>query len=42
MYALGIDAFLVAKNLQNLVYGNQTLSGRTGQINMRDQKYSVL
>lgn len=38
MYALGIDAFLVAKNLQNLVYGNQTLSGRTGQINMRDQK----
>ena len=38
MYALGIDAFLVAKNLQNLVYSNQALLGKTGQINMRDQK----
>jgi hypothetical protein len=38
LYALGIDAFLVAKNLQNLVYGNQALRGKTGQVSMRDQK----
>lgn len=38
MYALGIDAFLVAKNLQNLVYGNQALRGKTGQVSMQDQK----
>ncbi|WP_020558974.1 penicillin-binding protein activator [Thiofilum flexile] len=38
MYALGIDAFLVAKNLQGLVYNQQALRGRTGQIQMRNQK----